>query len=605
MDYQHKLALPQVTLRATVAGLIIGLMVLVTNFQFGLQLGWVLMMLLPLALLGCAVFKGLPWGKNFTDVENVFIQSVAVAVGTGPLAFGMVGIIPAIEKFLTGDETGYGVPIKFTLSQLMVWSLGLGFFGVFFAVPLRKQVIVREKLPFPLGLATATLVLVLHHTKTVDDPVLLDDDIENDMYHDSMKAITSTFAVSLVITVLAHYFPGFLAVPIFGKWLSSHYMWNLQLLPAYLGQGMIMGIQTVSYMLFGCILGWGILAPLAQYQGWATGPIGDWQHGAQGWILWILLAAMIADLVVSFMVISIKSLASLWDLQQQDEDDIPSQYLILPKTTYLGMVISSVVCVGLIRWVYGDVFPIYAIFIALSLTFIFAILGVRALGETDLNPVSGIGKLSQLVFALVIPKGHPARLLINLVSGGIAEAGAQQAGDLMQDLKTGHLLAALPRAQFVAQCIGTLYLVVLTSIMYKVYNSVYSIPNATFRIPTAIIWVDCLRLVTGEGLPPMAWEFSVATFVVFASIAVAKHMVKPNSRWHGYLKWLPSGVAVGIGIYNTPNFTLTRFFGGVVSYGWLKRDNNARVAMIIFSSGLVLGEGIFSVVTLAMTSMGI
>ena len=60
---------------------------------------------------------------------------------------------------------------------------------------------------------------------------------------------------------------------------------------------------------------------------------------------------------------------------------------------------------------------------------------VRALGETDLNPVSAIGKISQLEFAVV----QPNNIIASLVAGGIAEAGASQAGDLMQDLKTGDL----------------------------------------------------------------------------------------------------------------------------------------------------------------------
>ena len=58
---------------------------------------------------------------------------------------------------------------------------------------------------------------------------------------------------------------------------------------------------------------------------------------------------------------------------------------------------------------------------------------IVALGETDLNPVSGIGKVSQLVFALIIPRSNPNAIIINLIAGGIAEAGAQQAGDLMQE----------------------------------------------------------------------------------------------------------------------------------------------------------------------------
>ena len=101
-----------------------------------------------------------------------------------------------------------------------------------------------------------------------------------------------------------------------------------------------------------------------------------------------------------------------------------------------------------------------------------------------------------------------------MVAGGVAEAGAQQAGDLMQDLKTGHLIGASPEAQFIAQILGTLYSVGLSSIMYKVYNSVYKIPSDMFRIPTAVVWIDCSRLVTGQGLPPHIREFALVLGVI-------------------------------------------------------------------------------------------
>ena len=62
--------------------------------------------------------------------------------------------------------------------------------------------------------------------------------------------------------------------------------------------------------------------------------------------------------------------------------------------------------------------PVVAVIVALLVSLI----AVRALGQTDLNPVSGVGKLSQLVFAAVAP----GQLTPNLIAGGIAEAGAQQ-----------------------------------------------------------------------------------------------------------------------------------------------------------------------------------
>jgi len=102
------------------------------------------MMNLPLSLLGFAVFKAL--GKHlsypFSPVENVLVQTVAVAVGTMPLAAGLVGVIPALEKLLLPREGG---PLELSWMKLIIWSMGIAFFGVVFAVPLRRQVIIREK----------------------------------------------------------------------------------------------------------------------------------------------------------------------------------------------------------------------------------------------------------------------------------------------------------------------------------------------------------------------------------------------------------------------------------------------------------------------------
>lgn len=697
LSWGQKIGLPQVTARATVAGLFIGTIVLVLNFQFGLQTGWVSMMSLPSALLGYTIFKLLPISVTFTDVENVYIQSVSVAVGTGPLAYGLVGIIPAIEKFLTEDESGTGSRISLSMLQLIIWSFGLAFFGVFFAVTLRKQVIIKEKLPFPSGSATATLISVLHGTElspgeaesesSTSTTIRVDDDsasaqhsiatsdassssfhycgvlcpkdsrgycceARNERYSSNIKALLTSFILSAAYTLTVYFIPILREIPIFGSKMSSIYQWNFQPSPAYVGQGIIMGLPSVSYMLFGAILGWAVFAPLAKYLGWAPGSIDDWVTGGQGWILWLSLSVMISDSVVSFVVVTAKSLHGLfksWRVQKYEplnnskhldyasfeipddqssyelfnedfpegfEDvsssasvkDVSPKYLVHNYVTVAGLLVSSVVCVFAIRGVFGDLIPYYATAAAIILAMFFSVLGVRALGETDLNPVSGIGKLSQLIFAAIIPHDHPAKILINLVAGGIAEAGAQQAGDLMQDLKTGYLIGASPKAQFVAQLVGTVYSVFVSSIIYKVYNSVYEIPNKTFRIPTAVVWIDCSRLVTGEGLPPHAFEFCILFGVIFGLISVIKNTVLKKSKYHKYLVYLPNGVAVGIGIYNTPNFTLARFLGGLLAYLWIKyghAEADQKIKMVIISSGLVLGEGLLSGITMLMTSLGV
>ena len=196
---------PQFTLRALLLGLAIGVLIAFSNTYFGLQTGWISGMAMPSALVGFAYFKGLRvlmgrlgdgftrygFGEGFSEVENVLVQTVAGSVGTMPLGCGFVGVVPALEFLLKPSETpqsGSDDPdivaalamsaktggLKLPLGKLVLWALGICFFGVVFAVPLRKEVIVREKLKFPSGTATALMIGVLHggekqkSTKTED-----------------------------------------------------------------------------------------------------------------------------------------------------------------------------------------------------------------------------------------------------------------------------------------------------------------------------------------------------------------------------------------------------------------------------------------------------
>jgi len=149
------------TIRGVLVGLAIGVIICFSNTYFGLQTGWVSGMAMPAALIGFAFFKSIARYIDypFTPVENVLVQTVAGAVGTMPLGCGFVGVLPALNYLLEPEENG---PINLGTSKLIIWSLGICFFGVVFAVPLRKEVIIREKLKFPSGTATALMIGVLH-----------------------------------------------------------------------------------------------------------------------------------------------------------------------------------------------------------------------------------------------------------------------------------------------------------------------------------------------------------------------------------------------------------------------------------------------------------
>jgi len=220
--------------------------------------------------------------------------------------------------------------------------------------------------------------------------------------------------------------------------------------------------------------------------------------------------------------------------------------------------------------------------------------------------VSGIGKISQLLFAVL----QPGNVVANVIAGGVAEAGAQQAGDLMQDLKTGHLLRASPRSQFYGQMIGSLASVFVSTAAYKFYTSVYEIPGPEFAVPSAGIWLNLARLLNKGSLPSHVVPFMVvfgavfgliSALKVFSSRAIARHRVLRK-----VIPYLPSGVAFAIGFLNAPSFSLARLIGGYIAYRATKASRTGEIPLfaIVVASGFVLGEGVFSIVTLTLKSNG-
>ncbi|KAH8694847.1 OPT oligopeptide transporter protein-domain-containing protein [Ilyonectria robusta] len=631
---------------------------------FGLQTGWVSIMSMPASLMGFGIFKLLSPHLRFpfSPVENVLLQSVACGMAIMPLGCGFVGVIPALNYLLAADEQG---PITLSTWQLIIWSLGLCYFGVVFAVPLRHQVIIRERLKFPSGFSTAVLISVLHgqqsskeeldaaakggfaslvphdaslHTANPgpavtdeEQPGTLEETPDSTDWASNMRLLLICFVGSGLSTLLTYFFPILRNLPVFGSVAAHTWLWTLNPSLAYVGQGIIMGTETTLHMTIGAVVGWGILSPLAKYRGWAPGDVDDWENGSKGWIIWISLAIMLVDAVVSLAYVALRPFLSkdlfgimaslrhqvqehgiigLWKRRSHDysllrnddteptsldetrteesptdpdpveeDEDAPPEQRISGSFVSIGLLASIAICVLTIHFVFGNLVPLYATIIAVLMALVLSIMGVRALGETDLNPVSGISKLAQLFFAFIIPQTHKSSVLINLIAGAVSK-GALQAGDLMQDLKTGHLLGAAPKAQFWGQVIGATAGAVLSALIYGVYTRVYEIPGELFQVPTAYVWIFTARLVTGAGLPYMAKEWAIGTGVLFAATTIVRTAAM-GKRWRPLI---PGGIAVAVGMYNVPSFTLARTAGGLFAWYWVHVLRRANTPLIILAS---------------------
>ncbi|KAJ9640921.1 OPT super [Coniosporium tulheliwenetii] len=668
------------TLRGVLVGLAIGVVICFSNMYFGLQTGWVSSMSMPSALIGFAYFKTVSRliAFPFSPVENVLVQSVAGSVGTMPLGCGGAVEVEYVEAGCVGGRDCV--------------------FGVVFAVPLRREVIIREKLKFPSGTATALMIGVLHgdqekgglaghhqgesalQEEGEESEALIQqppagggvrDELPPQTYPETregeehgygfdersdwkakIRLLIISFVVSAVYTLFSYFVPQVRGVPVFGLTLARDWLWTLNPSPAYVGQGIIMGPETTLHMLLGAILGWGILSPLAKSRGWAPGPVSDWTTGSKGWIVWVSLAIMLADSLVSLGWLILRPLilyGRIWlprirdhvqehgwkDIfslyhrhsmkgyspisssstllpSQSNSDtasalrkvssgpadppdvDAPPEHLISTRTTLIGLVLSIALAIGAVHWVFTDLIPIYLTLFALVLALLLSIMGVRALGETDLNPVSGISKLTQLLFAFVTPASNKNAVIINLLAGAISESGALQAGDLMQDLKTGHLLGAAPNAQFWGQIIGSAVGAVLSAVVYRLYTRVYEVPGELFQVPTGYVWVFTARLVTGQGLPPMVGRWAAGAGLVFAVATVLRTAGNMRQR---------KGVEVWM--YNVPSFTLARTIGGLLNWYWRLYRTQPETPVVVLASGLILGEGVVSIVNLLLASLDV
>jgi hypothetical protein len=207
-----------------------------------------------------------------------------------------------------------------------------------------------------------------------------------------------------------------------------------------------MGPATTMHMLFGAIVGWAILSPVAKMNGWAPGSVSDWETGSKGWIVWVSLAIMLADSVVNVGWLALRPtlvygpqwLANVRErlhrgdirsaiipkaiysrlhdpdtavfspfsardsphtltnsngsLKNQGEDisepDAPPEHLVSNWVVSLGFIASIVFCIVGVHVAFYNMIPLWSTIVAILFSLVLSLMGVRALGETDLNPVS-------------------------------------------------------------------------------------------------------------------------------------------------------------------------------------------------------------------------
>merc|ERR1719295_872280 len=152
----------------------------------------------------------------------------------------------------------------------------------------------------------------------------------------------------------------------------------------------------------------------------------------------------------------------------------------------------------------------------------------------------------------------------------MSESAAAQCGDMMQSFKTGYLLGASSRLQFYGVLIGTFASIFFSVMAYFLFISVYpDIPNDQFSVPAAELWLNMAELLNGGSLAKNVMPFCIGGACIGAILSLI-HDVICIGKYESMSKYVPSGVALAIGMYITPNYVLPRVIGGCLQFLWLK-----------------------------------
>ena len=279
----------------------------ISNLYVGLKTGWGLGVTITACVIAFAVFKSLETilprlRKNpLSMLENCSLLSTASAAGAISSA-GLVSAIPALY-LCTGHSMG--------IWQMMVWLLAVATLGLCMAVPLKRQLVNIDKLPFPSGIATAETLKSLHSTgaKAMQQAKTL---LFCGLFGAVLKFMVEGWGDVMTWlggkVAFAKHLAGYAIpdrLPFFpggkGRFLLNYYTFGLEGSTIMLAAGAIMGIRVGVSMLLGTAVFYGILAPVLSHKGIIQIIPGDLAfRSITTWTLWPAVAVMVAAGLTNF-----------------------------------------------------------------------------------------------------------------------------------------------------------------------------------------------------------------------------------------------------------------------------------------------------------------
>ncbi|HEX7797584.1 MAG TPA: OPT family oligopeptide transporter [Vicinamibacterales bacterium] len=584
--------MPQLTVRAMVMGMLLGAVLSVSNIYVGLKAGWTVGVGITACILAYSAFASLhrlfPRAfPAFTILENNAMQSCATAAGT-MVGGGMINAIPALMML---DPSA--VPTN--RWYLMLWLGVVSMLGVFLAVPAKRQMINLEQLPFPTGIAAATTLETLH--------------AEGGQARQQARSLTTAGALGAAIawfrdaTWKGIPYPNIPAT--WGtSWISVRGYPLSQLTMSFEGSllfvaaGALVGLRQGASMLLGAVINYVVLVPIMLDRHVIPAPT---FREISSWSLWIGVPMMVTSGLFTFVrqwrtVVRAFSTITAFLRHQTPVSDAMERIEVPGSWFVIGFVAFG----GLSMWLGHFLFHIvwWMGLIAVLATFLLVVVAARATGETDVTPIGPLSKITQLTFGII----EPGNITTNLMTANISAGATNHAGDLLTDLKSGYLLGANPRQQFVAQFLGVIVgTLVIVPAYFVLIPDVKVLGTAQWPAPSALVWRGVAELLAhGVGsLDPTARIGLVAGAVIGVLLPLLE-LKLPK-----YKNYIPSAIGVGLAFTITGYTAVSFFVGAVIAYWFSKvRPALAEQYTVPVSSGIIAAESVVGVLIALLTVRG-
>ncbi len=577
--------MPQLTWRAVMMGMVLGGVLSLTNLYIGLKAGWGLGVAITACIVSYAAwntFLKIGWAKTpMTILENNCMQSTASAAG---YSTGTTLVSAFAAYFMINNQS-------LPLGLMLAWVFFLAVLGVTMAIPMKRQMINVEQLRFPSGIAAAETLRALYskgqraaqsaRALTIAGIAAAISQFWNDGLH-LISARLEPYSIGNLVERMN-------VAALGPAWIGRTviFVWD----PVFMAAGVLMGLRPAASILFGGTLCWAVFVPIMQAHGVITGT--GYRDIVQ-WTLWGGVACMVTSGLLAFLLQwkaiarAFRSFATLFNKQSAAKKSAMDAI----ETPMSWFMIAQVLSLCALAWL-GKVsfnMPVWQSVVAVALSFFLALVACRVTGETDTTPTGAMGKVTQLIFGGL----SPGNMNINLMSANVTSSAAISAADLLTDLKSGYLLGANPRKQFLAQFAGIFIGTVATVLAFKVMVPTASVLGSDqFPAPAAQAW-RVVALALSHGFESLE-AIKVWSIVIGGSAGIILTLLP---RWFPrQAKWMPSASGMGLAWTFHWYYGMLFFIGGLI--GWLverKRPVWAELYNYPVASGLIAGGSLMGVV---------